>query len=324
MQNLDTRGIGASEISAVAGLNPYASPWDIWLRKTGQAPDVERTPQIEWGHRLEPAIRQAYADQTNATIYVPPSSLFHAETSWARATPDGIVCKDAVYEGLDRNNWEAIVQCKNVGTWVEKAWSDTPPSYVQLQEQWELYVTGLSRADVAVLIGGSDFRIYTVHRDDKMIADLVTIASEFWRHVEERTPPKIDNSDACREHFERRLAKRQSIELAADAQLESTIQSWRELNKEAKRIEAEIERSRNIVRAALAEAGADRIASPHGSPFVRDRAGRATTNWRLIAELLGSTKCSADEFSALVAANTEQAESKPTLYAPKEWAKDAS
>lgn len=316
-QSLSTEGIGASEISAVAGLNPYASPWDVYLRKTGQAPDVDHTPQIEWGHRLEPVIRQAYVDQMQATVMVPPKSLFHKETTWARATPDGITLKKS-------GDWEAIVQCKNVGTWVEKAWSDAPPSYVQIQEQWEMYVTGLDRADVAVLIGGSDFRVYTVHRDDKMIADLVTIASEFWRGVETRTPPRIDNSDACREHFEKKLAKRQSIELLADADLTREIAEWQRLTRDAKRVDKEIERCRNVVRAALAEAGADRIVSIYGDPFIKERAGRTTTNWRLIAELLGSTKCTPDEFKALVAANTEQADPSPTLYAPKVWAKEVS
>jgi putative phage-type endonuclease len=312
-QALSFEGIGASEISAIAGLNPYASPWDVWLRKTGQAPEFEPTPQTEWGHRLEPVIRQAYADQTGATVYVPPKSLFHPEITWARATPDGINVRRS-------GDWEAIVQCKNVGTWVEKAWSDAPPAYVQLQEQWELLVTNLQRADVAVLIGGSDFRIYTVHRDDKMIADLVTIASDFWRKVETRTPPKVDASDACRDHFERRLAKREPIELLADGDLTE----WQKLTREAKRIDREVERIRNVIRGALADAGAERVVSIHGTPFVKPRAGKTVTDWRLIAEMLGSTKCTADEFKTLVAANTETAEPTITLYAPKSWAKESA
>src|SRR5689334_16414020 len=90
-QQLSSLGIGASEISAVVGMNPYASPWSIWLRKTGQAPDVEETEPMEWGNRLEPAIRQKYVDVTGHSVYVPPKSMFSEERPWARATPDGIV-----------------------------------------------------------------------------------------------------------------------------------------------------------------------------------------------------------------------------------------
>jgi putative phage-type endonuclease len=313
-QQLSTYGIGASEISAVAGLNPYASPWDVWLRKTGQAPDVESTGPIEWGHRLEPAIRQAYADKTGAALYVPGKSIFHPETPWARATPDGIVIKGST--------WERLVQIKNVGTWVEKAWKDAPPAYVQLQEQWEMYVSRLDRADVAVLIGGNDFRIYTIHRDDKMIADLVTIAAEFWTRVQNLTPPPIDASDACREHFEKRL-HRAACELDADAELSAQIAEWQRLHAEHKRIANDIDRIKNVVRAAMADAGCSRITSPHGAPSLQRRGGTASTDWRLIAELLGSTKCDPDEWQALVASNTNEKPESLTLVPPKAWSKEA-
>lgn len=36
-QELSRHGIGASEIAAIAGLNPYASPWGVWPAKTGQS-----------------------------------------------------------------------------------------------------------------------------------------------------------------------------------------------------------------------------------------------------------------------------------------------
>lgn len=314
-QTLSHFGIGASEIAAVAGLNPFASPWDVYLVKTGQAAAFEGNEFTEWGHRLEPAIRQKYADETGAAIYVPTESMFHPSVAWARATPDGIVILDGDYERL--------VQCKNVGEWPGKAWAEAPPAHVQLQEQWELYVTSLDRADVAALIGGNEFRIYTVHRDDKMIADLVTIAEEFWRRVETRTPPPIDESEACKRHFEGRL-KKSATELAADAELEAHITEWRRLHAESKRIEKQIDRLKNAVRAAMADAQADRIRSSIGAPYLQQRAGGTTTNWRLIAELLGSTKCNPDEFKALVAANSEQKPASLTLVPPRDWSKETA
>jgi len=279
-QQLNSRGIGASEISAVCGTNPFCSPWDIWLRKTGQKADQIENPAMEWGHRLEPAIRQKYVDDTQLTVYVPPESLYHPERNWARATPDGII--------VDGTAWQYILQCKNVGYWVEKAWADAPPSYVQIQEQWEMDVTGLARADVAVLIGGSDYRVYTVHRDDGVIADLVTLASDFWRRVEQRIPPEIDNSDACREHFESKFAKSQAVEIVADEEVEGLFRRWQanvDLHKSTGR---EIGRIRNVVRSHLADAQADRIVSSLG-----------------IAKLVKS-----------------EVTGKQTLYSPREWAKE--
>lgn len=266
-QTLNHQGIGASEISSIVGMNPYASPWDVWLRKTGQIPEQETNPAMEWGHRLEPAIRQKYVDDTGALVHVPPDSLFSVETPWARATPDGVVVNPdpKVETTCWLGTWQHLLQCKNVSGWLNKEWEGAPPDYVQLQEQWEMYVTGLARADVAALIGGSDYRVFTVHRDNKMISDLVTIASDFWRRVETKTPPVVDGSDACRAHLERRLATARPVELVADADVDGMFATWREHIRTIKSSTKEVQRIRNEVRAHLADAQAERLVSRYGT-----------------------------------------------------------
>lgn len=322
MQMLSRNGIGASEIAAVAGLNPYCSPWDVWLEKTGQAPPRDETEPMEWGMRLESAIRAKYADETRRAVEIPTHSIFHPEIGWARATPDGFVLDER------QDHREALLQCKNVSTWVEKAWREAPPIYVQLQEQWELLVTGLQRADVAVLIGGNEFRVYTVHRDDKVISDLVDIATAFWRKVETRTQPDIDASDACRDHFTRQLTKATNVELAADPEIEGFMSEWYLLAKQSKAAKERIDVIRNVVLAELALAKADRLTSAHGTAaIVRRSAGVAThVEWKLVAELVatGANMPSA-EFQALVAANTTTTTTEPkaTLYAPRAWSKES-
>jgi putative phage-type endonuclease len=275
-QQLSNYGIGASEISTVVGMNPFASPWDLWTLKVGDRDAVIQNQAMEWGHRLEPAIRQKYADETQAHVQVPLESMFSKETPWARATPDGIV----VDESGDHSKWLHLLQCKNVSFWMGKEWADTLPVYVQLQELWEMYVTGLSRADVACLIGGNDFRIYTVHRDDKAISDLVTLAADFWRRVESKTPPEIDNSAACKEHFEKRLALENAVELTADSELESLFANWRANTLMAKSCSKEIDRIRNVVRSHMADAQADRVVSTIGiAKLNKNRELMAPKNW---------------------------------------------
>jgi putative phage-type endonuclease len=318
-QNLSHYGIGASEISAVAGLNPFSSPWQVWCRKTGQAPELVQNAPMEWGHRLEPVIRQKYVDDTGFTVRVPAESMFHPEMPWARATPDGIA-RDR------KNKSEHLLQCKNVGTFVEKSWHDAPPAYVQLQVQWEMLVTGLERDDIACLIGGNDFRIYTIHRDQRAIDDLVTIAADFWTKVERRIEPSVDESEACRQHFEKRF-KSNAVELAADEDTEKLFAEWRLLTAQQKTNEKRIETIRNLVRRQLAEAEATRLVSTCGVAsltFPAPPAPKSVTNWKYIAELLGSK--SPDDFAEIVSANTNTLipEPKaPTLYAPRSWAKDS-
>jgi hypothetical protein len=58
-------------------------------------------------------------------------------------------------------------------------------------------VTGRERGAVAVLIGGQDFRTYTVEWDDAIL-DLVAEEREFWEdHVVPRIPPPWDGTAAA-------------------------------------------------------------------------------------------------------------------------------
>lgn len=320
-QSLSRHGIGASEIAAITGMNPYASPWDVWLKKTGQAPDQEETDPMEWGIRLEPAIRQKYVDDTRSVVMVPPRSEFHPNMPWARATPDGFVLSS------DMKLRTHLLQCKNVGQWVARDWESGPPVYVQLQEQWEMHVTGLNRADVAVLVGGNDFRIYTVHRDDRTIGDLVTIAEDFWRKCETRAAPKVDDSDACQRHFEKRL-KREAIEVVADEETEALFAEWREVKARQKTDDKREKAIRNLVREQMADAGATIIRSTIGDAKLSipaDPVSVDVVNWKYVAELLGSTKCTPAEFAELVQAATSTLTPQPEapiLYAPRNWSKE--
>jgi len=51
-----TKTIGASEIGAILGVNPYMSPVDVWMVKTLRKPEFEGNAATERGLILEPAI----------------------------------------------------------------------------------------------------------------------------------------------------------------------------------------------------------------------------------------------------------------------------
>jgi predicted phage-related endonuclease len=60
----------------------------------------------------------------------------------------------------------------------------------------QLAVTGKQAADVAVLIGGQDLRIYRVERDEVMIAQLIQLEKQFWDCVQNNEAPPVDGSDS--------------------------------------------------------------------------------------------------------------------------------
>jgi predicted phage-related endonuclease len=63
--------------------------------------------------------------------------------------------------------------------------------------QQQLYVTGLRRAWLAVLIGGNEFRVYDIEANERFQTVLVKQLTHFWSdYVLTGTPPPVDGSTA--------------------------------------------------------------------------------------------------------------------------------
>lgn len=342
-----TFGIGASDIAAIAGQSKYSSPWDVYKRLTqredlGAQPDVEADEVLAdsmletddrdiytrtgWGHLLEPVIRQAYADETGLEVRV-PSSLFHRENRWARATPDGIAyARDAGHPATMtapfNPDHDRLVQCKNVGQFVAREWAEAPPAYVQLQEQWELYVTGLTRADVAALIGGGDFQVFTVWRDDALITDLVTIAEDFWKRVQKGQPPDVDASNACRDHIAGRLAAAQALELASDENTEKLARRYQEHYLAEAAATGGKKLAGNQLLDILAGAGATKLRTALGTLGTRRTPEKTVieTDWKAVASEF-APHVPGIPFNEVIAKHTfsKTTPARIALVAPRTW-----
>jgi len=177
-----SRGVGSSDAAAVIGLNPYYSAVEVWLEKLGELPPFEGNQATKWGKLLEPAVRQEYAEQTARVVRLPPETLVHPKFPWALCHPDGITDDARLYEGKTSRHSDG---------WGEPGTDEVPEHYL-IQTQHAMMVTGLLVADLAVLIAGQDFRIYTIEADPELHAAMLEAESEFWQHVLHRTRPQLD------------------------------------------------------------------------------------------------------------------------------------
>jgi len=181
-------GIGSSDISAVVDQDPHRGPIDVWLDKVGMSPPrIETTAQ--WtGHKLEPVIASMYEERTGTSLFDPKKTSVHGTYPWALATVDR------------RSNGNVpIVEIKNVGGQWSYLWTDELPPEKLIQVQWQLEVCNEPRADIAALLGGTDFVIYRVERDYAFGAQLLELAEWFWNeHVVARVPPPHDGAAANR------------------------------------------------------------------------------------------------------------------------------
>ena len=72
--------LGGSEIAAVLGLSPFESKFALWHRKAGLVQPTGDKPEMEWGRRLESAIRQKWLDD-----HAPGAG--HPDGEWASEMP---------------------------------------------------------------------------------------------------------------------------------------------------------------------------------------------------------------------------------------------
>lgn len=182
--------VGASEVAAVMGLSPYRSPYDVWCQKTGQGRQVDMSPAAEWGLRLEAAVLGKYLDAHDEVIEAVayPGTIVH-EGGVLCCTPDCIV---TLRDGSRRN-----VQIKTASAYARDSWGDSGltaiPQHYWWQVQAEMLVTGIEVSDVVVLIGGQDYREYTIDRDESACQIIALDVADWWHtHVVERQAPPTD------------------------------------------------------------------------------------------------------------------------------------
>lgn len=186
---LRTQGLGASEVAAVLGLDPYKTALDVFLEKTGQADPLPENRFMRWGKRLEAVIVDEYQD-THPSVQIVPSDTVVGPETWMLATPDRLV-SDPMRVGAALT-WG--LECKSRGHFNTDAWgepgTDEVPHAVAVQCHWGMLVTGLRRWDVAVLLGGNDYREYTLYWDDAIALELVARTRAFWfDHVVAKVHP---------------------------------------------------------------------------------------------------------------------------------------
>lgn len=174
--------IGASDAAAALNLSPWRTAADLWLEKRGALPPFEGNAATRWGKLLEPLLRQEYAEATGRSVYLPPERLVHPRVGFIAAHPDGVTADHRALE---------LKTARTAEGWGEPGTDEIPEAYT-IQVQHILMVTELPVADVAVLVGGSDFRLYEVPADGELQAAILEAELEFWHYVESDIQPPID------------------------------------------------------------------------------------------------------------------------------------
>lgn len=207
------RGITGTRMGVLMGVSRYKTQHQVWEEMMG----LNLRPQKEnaamhWGKRLEATVADEYEDITGTIVEECPS-IRSPNMPFLIGSPDRIVC-DANYNPI------RILECKTtrlntkVDEWdddgnqmllwgkgniyneyhVKLASDSQIPADYYMQVLTYMMLTGLREADLAVLISTSDFRVFSLTYDEKLAADALAVADEWYcRHILDGIePPRVE------------------------------------------------------------------------------------------------------------------------------------
>jgi putative phage-type endonuclease len=154
-------GIGGSDASVIAGVNPFRSIFDLWLDKTGQTePGEEESEYIHFGNVLEPVVRKEFMRRTGLKVRRKMAILQSGEYPFMLADLDGVIYEDGKL---------CIFEAKTASAYKREIWEAGVPLEYQYQVQHYMAVTGAEKTYIAALVGGRriDWKTVTTTTFDK-------------------------------------------------------------------------------------------------------------------------------------------------------------
>jgi putative phage-type endonuclease len=254
------RGIGASEVAAVLGIDPFSQPFNVWESKVcspeefkerfnfDRPEDPEALSEI--GRAIEPLIAQLYEKRTSHKLSESPT-VTHPAYPWLFASPDRLT--DDPDKGLEIKNVNP-----RMAVWWGADGTDEIAEYYMPQVQTCMLLTGRKHWDVAALIGGSELRVFHIKADPEFHELILEITKRFWEdYVSNKTPPPIDyNHRTASESIQKKYGKIISNEVSLDDRIAYYATVYQDLGKQI----SEMETARKVAMNQIADAmGKDAI-----------------------------------------------------------------
>lgn len=185
------KGIGASEVSTILGLNPYKSSIELFYEKIGDPiPTVENMAMF-MGKEQEAFIAELWQYWQGS-----PESVitnYRAGKKIRRCQRVNAYVRNPkfphLFVSLDRkmnrhgNKDEGALEIKTISGWEANKWEgDIPPAHV-IQLQTQLMVCEFEHGELAVLKDGRDFMVYPFEPLPEVQATIANATSDFWQRV---------------------------------------------------------------------------------------------------------------------------------------------
>jgi predicted phage-related endonuclease len=255
--------VGASELGAVLGCDPFTTPLQLYRRKRGLDPAPATDDAMTIGTVLEgPVVQLARAKL--------PETIRRNRLTWAHPTLELFATPDA-FVGRDR-----VLEVKVVGLYGARGWDDGPPCHVQLQVQGQLLVTGRDAGYVAML-SGTELKLWTLPADPVVQSTIADAVRAFVvEHLDPGVPPDpLTYGERWADVLEQ-LRGLDRVEAVASGAADAGGRRLLDIRDEAARLDDEAKDIRLELARAMLAAGATRLVGNGWTGTVQDTKSGAT------------------------------------------------
>jgi putative phage-type endonuclease len=255
--NFRERGLGASEIGTLMGVNSWKSPAELYYQKIGAIPQkVQENMPMFMGTILEQTVSDIfeYWDKNELTmienyrkglkirnLYEPTGYVVNPNFPHLFFSPDRLIINKDIRirnGSINLENVEAIAEIKTISGWSTKQWEGgVPPSYY-LQLQTYMMGLGVEKGYLVVLEDGRNFKVHEYDADEEIMSSIISVTEEFWKRVllgreafangedYEQFAPPPDGTEAYSEYLNERFSNPEDKTIASTPVIDRHIEMY--------------------------------------------------------------------------------------------------
>lgn len=226
--------ITSTESSALFGMSPYMTAFELWHRKqSGAEPEFQSNERMQWGNRLEVAIAHGIAQDRGWQIRPMKEYM---------RLPDERIGSSFDFMITNLPGGPAHLEIKNVdflafrdGWIIDGDSYDEAPEHIEVQVQHQMMVSGFTRSFIGALVGGNTTYVIERQRDDGVIGALRSRIATFWRSVDENLEPAPvmpQDADAVI-RLNQYANPGKILDVSGDAEIVTAVEEFRQAKRDA-------------------------------------------------------------------------------------------
>lgn len=304
--------ITGTDIGAIAGLNRWKAPIDVFNEKLGLVDGPEESPAMRIGTLLEDKVARIYAARFGVELE-PGAFARHPEREWQGGTPDRLL------KGYDRGLEIKVVTSPHaLNDWGDEGTDVVPESY-HAQADWYMSLHERSEWDVAALFlptieprrllaavieGDWDVlsdavRVYHLTRNHDLEDALIQLGGSFWLdHIQTEIPPALDGAEGWNGYLLAKFPRNNGLVEIAPPEVDGMIADYLNLKARIEELETQQEEVKVALKAKIADL--DGFEGLNGKVLYKLTKDSESTNWEALAgHLAGMLPGGAEELVKL-------------------------